>query len=148
SGDADGTITSYKWDLDGNGTFETDTGTTPTATRSYATPGPVAVRLQVTDNNHATAQATTPVTVDNRSPAASFTATPNPALTGQTVSFNASASSDPDGTIADYKWDLDGNGTFETDTGTSATASRSYATPGSIAVRLQVTDNSQATAQT
>ena len=32
---------------------------------------------------------------------------------GQTVTFNAVASSDPDGTIAGYEWDLDGNGTYE-----------------------------------
>ena len=35
--------------------------------------------------------------------------------TGQQVSFNGSASSDPDGTIAKYEWDLDGNGTYETE---------------------------------
>ena len=33
--------------------------------------------------------------------------------------FNGSASSDPDGTIAKYEWDLDGNGTYETNTGTT-----------------------------
>ena len=49
---------------------------------------------------------------------------------GQTVSFNASASSDPDGTIAKYEWDLDGNGSYETDTGTTPTATSSYATAG------------------
>ena len=43
---------------------------------------------------------------------------PRPA---QTVTFNASGSSDPDGTIAKYEWDLDGNGTYETNTGTTPT---------------------------
>ena len=55
---------------------------------------------------------------------------PNPAETGQTVTFDASASSDPDGTIAKYEWDLDGNGTYETDTGTTPTATKTYATAG------------------
>ena len=35
------------------------------------------------------------------------------------MTFDASASADPDGTIAKYEWDLDGNGTYETDTGTT-----------------------------
>ena len=35
------------------------------------------------------------------------------------VTFDGSASTDTDGTIAKYEWDLDGNGTYETDTGTT-----------------------------
>jgi YD repeat-containing protein len=148
SSDPDGTIANYKWDLDGNGTFETDSGASATTTKSYATAGILTVRLQVTDNNGATGQATKTLTINNRAPVASFTASPNPATTGQTVSFNGSASSDPDGTIANYKWDLDGNGTFETDSGASTTTTKSYATAGILTVRLQVTDNSGATGQT
>ena len=40
----------YEWDLDGDGTFELNTGTTPTATKTYAAPGTVNVRLRVTDD--------------------------------------------------------------------------------------------------
>ena len=32
---------------------------------------------------------------------------------GQTVGFDGSASTDPDGPIAKYEWDIDGDGTFE-----------------------------------
>jgi PKD repeat protein len=147
SNDPDGAIANYKWDLDGNGTFESDSGTDATVSHSYPSAGPVTVRLQVTDNDGNTAQATKVITV-HAPPVASFTALPNPALTGQTVSFDASASSDPDGTIANYKWDLDGNGTFETNTNTTKTASSSYANAGPVTVRLQVTDNEGITAQT
>ena len=35
---ANGSIVKYEWDLDGNGTYETSTGTTPTSTTSFATP--------------------------------------------------------------------------------------------------------------
>src|SRR3954469_10713417 len=34
-------IVRYDWDLDGNGTFETTTGGSPTVTRSYPKPGVV-----------------------------------------------------------------------------------------------------------
>ncbi|MGZ6569422.1 MAG: PKD domain-containing protein [Solirubrobacteraceae bacterium] len=43
--------------------------------------------------------------VIDRPPTASFTA-PATVSTGQVASFNASASADPDGTIANYRWDF------------------------------------------
>ena len=148
SGDPDGSIANYKWDLDGNGSFETDTGTTPTVTRSYASAATVTVRLRVTDNDGGTVETTRTLTVTNLAPTASFTVSPNPAVAGEVVSFNGSASSDPDGSIASYRWDLDGNGSFETDTGTTATVTRSYGSAATVTVRLRVTDNDGGTAET
>jgi len=148
SSDLDGTIAKYEWDLDGNGTYETDTGATPTASRSYPSAGSVETKLRVTDDKGATAVSTKTVTVTLVPPTASFTAAPSPADTGATVSFNGSGSSDPDGTIAKYEWDLDGNGTYETSTGATPTTSRSYATPGTVETRLRVTDDDGQTATT
>jgi YD repeat-containing protein len=147
SSDSDGTIARYEWDLDGNGTYETDTGTTATTSRAYTASGNVTVGLRVTDNKGAT-NTTTKTVVVNRAPTASFTATPNPAQSAQTVTFNGSGSSDTDGTIAKYEWDLDGNGTYETNTGTTATTTRAYATPGTVTVGLRITDDDGATATT
>jgi PKD repeat protein len=146
SSDPDGTIAKYEWDLDGNGSFETNTGTTPTASRSYSAAGPVETKLRVTDDKGTTAVSTRIVTVTLLPPTAAITATPNPADTGATVVFSGSASSDPDGTIAKYEWDLDGNGSYETNTGTTPTASRSYSTAGSVEVKLRVTDDDGQTA--
>jgi plastocyanin len=71
-------------------------------------------------------------------PTASFTITPaSGAIVGQTVSFDGSASSDPDGPLMAYEWDLDGNGSFET---SGATPSRAYGPVGTITVKLRVTD--------
>ena len=147
SSDTDGTIVKYEWDLDGNGSYDANP-TMSTASYSYATPGTVTVKLRVTDDKGATNEATHTVTVQNRPPTASFLASPNPASTGQNVIFNGSASIDLDGTITNYKWDLDGNGSFETDTGTVSTASQSYDVPGSVTVKLKVTDSSGATNET
>jgi hypothetical protein len=148
SNDPDGTIANYTWDLDGNGTFETDTGSTATVTRSYASAATVTVGLRVTDNAGATGTITRNLVVTNRLPTASFTDSPNPAVAGEVVSFNGSASSDPDGSIVNYRWDLDGNGTLETDTGTTATVTRSYSSASTVAVRLRVTDNDGGIAET
>jgi YD repeat-containing protein len=145
SSDPDGTIAQYQWDLDGNGSFETSTGTTATTSRSYAGAGSVDVRLRVTDNDGSTATTTRTVTVQNRLPVAAFTATPNPVQKGGTVAFDGSGSSDPDGAVTRYEWDLDGNGSFETDTGATATTSRSYPNAGNVDVRLRVTDDTGGT---
>ena len=62
---------------------------------------------------------------NSQAPIPSFTASPNPAQVGQLVSFDGSASTDPDGTIAKYEWDLDGNGSYETSTGATPTTTTS-----------------------
>src|SRR4051794_23315143 len=83
-------------------------------------------------------------------PAASFTAMPQPGLTGQTISFDASGSTYSIGPIADYAWDLDGNGSFETATGTDPHASHVYPAPapGTVTVGLRVTGFDGGPAQT
>src|SRR5262249_42748619 len=134
------TIADYKWDLDGDGTYETDTGTTATTSRTYSSSGPVAVSVKVIDNNGTRDASTRTVTISSP-PNATFPAPPNQAVVWGTVSFNGSRSSAPSGTITDYSWDLDGNGTYETDTGTTATTTRAYSTPGSVTVGLRVTDS-------
>jgi PKD repeat protein len=60
--------------------------------------------------------------------------------------FDASASSDPDGSIVRYDWDLDGDGTFETATGTTPTAVHTYDRADPLTVRVRVTDDRGATA--
>jgi YD repeat-containing protein len=145
SSDPDGTIAKYEWDLDGNGSYETDTGSTPTTSRSYATAGDVAVKLRVTDDNFATDTVAHTVTIGNAGPTAVLSATPNPATIGQTVALSGAGSTDADGTIAKYEWDLDGNGSYETDTGTTATASTSFASAATVNVGLRVTDSDGAT---
>jgi PKD repeat protein len=69
----------------------------------------------------------------NVGPTATFTATPG---AGRTMLFDASASSDSDGTIASYDWVFGDGGT---DTGPNPT--HTYATGGTYGVTLTVTDN-------
>ncbi len=143
----EGSIVRYEWDLDGNGSYETDTGATASASRSYPAAQTLTIKLRVTDNQGASAETTRPLRI-NAPPSASLTASPNPAVTGQSVSFNGAGSTDPDGSIAKYEWDLDGDGSFETNTFNTPTTSRSYSSPGTLAVKLRVTDTNGATAET
>lgn len=83
------------------------------------------------------------IRVGNAAPSAvARVSTPSPQV-GRSVTFTAASSSDPDALPTDalrYAWDLDGNGSFETVTATTPTASRTYASPGPVTVRVQVTD--------
>ena len=69
-----------------------------------------------------------------------MTASPSPALKGQTVTLDASGSTDQ-GAITDYKWDLNGDGSYETDTGTTPTVTTNFQTVGAHTVGVQVTDD-------
>jgi len=135
----DNGIAKYEFDLDGDGTFETATGTTPSASTAFTTLGTRTLKVKVTDVLGASATASAKVVV-HRAPTAAFTFAPAAPVAGAPVQFDASGSADDD-PIADYAWDLDGDGTFETDTLTSPQASRVYATPGTVQVRLRVTDD-------
>ncbi len=136
---ADSSIVKYEWDLDGNGTFETDTGTTFTTSATFQSIGTRNLKLRVTDNYGVSRTASVDVVV-HRAPTAAFTFAPSPATVGETVTFDASSSSD-DGAIKKYEWDLDGNGTFETDTLTVPTVKKAYDTPQAIVIGLRVTDD-------
>ena len=79
---------------------------------------------------------------DNQAPFANLDYSPAVPETGEQVQFT-SLSADPDGTIAELAWDLDGDGAFDDATG--ASPSQTYATPGTRTVGLQATDNEGAT---
>ena len=126
SSDSDGTVASYAWSY-GDGTI----GSGVSATRTYATGATYAVTLTVMDNAGVTSQTTGIVNV-NAPPLPLFTS----ACGGLTCSFDATASSDPDGNIASYAWSF-GDAT----TGSGAKVARTYAASGSYPVTLIVTDN-------
>jgi PKD repeat protein len=76
----------------------------------------------------------------NDNPVASFTASKTAGCYPLTVSFNASGSADPDGSISSYSWNF-GDGT----TGTGVSVNHTYNTIGSYIATLTVTDDSDAT---
>lgn len=82
-----------------------------------------------------------PDDASNRRPYASFSASPNPAVVGDVINLDGRLSEDSDGTIARHEWDLDGDGTFETDGGTSSAATLGARVPQTLTVRLRVTDD-------
>lgn len=132
SKDSDGTIVSFQWDF-GDG----HSGSGETASHRYKDAGTFAVVLVVQDNagNRGTATQTVSVSEGN-SPTASFVYSPANPAENETIYFNASQSTDPDGTIESFDWDF-GDGT----TGKGETVTHKYGSSGSYTVLLKVTDD-------
>jgi len=129
-----GTIVSYDWDF-GDGT----TGSGVVVTHAYATFGSYVVNLTITDSEGLTDWTTKTVTVYSL-PVAVFTYSPPLPLVGENVTFDASASYDPDGTIVSWDWDFgDGN------VGSGVVVTHAYAAAGNFTVTLTVTDDDGAT---
>lgn len=82
----------------------------------------------------------------NEPPQVGFTVSPSNPRINQPVTFDASSSFDPDGLIAKYEWDFNGDGLFDSTT-TEPTATYTYATSGSKSVTVRATDNEGATAR-
>ncbi len=75
---------------------------------------------------------------DNRSPQAAFTASAISSSSAPlTVTFDASRSSDPEGSELTYDWDFDGDGRFDA---TGVEAEHTYTELGVYTARLRVTD--------
>jgi len=141
SSDSDGSIISYAWDFkDG------DTGTGETVFHTFSSIGSYNVLLTVTDNDGATDSITKTINVTetlNQSPTASFTADSTSGVAPLEISFDASSSSDPDGSIISYQWDFKDGAT-----GSGQTINHTFSSTGSYNVRLTITDNEGATDST
>ncbi|UCC27228.1 MAG: PKD domain-containing protein [Candidatus Bathyarchaeota archaeon] len=131
--DLDGYIANYFWDF-GDGT----NATSVIVQHAYVDDGNYTVELLVTDNDGISTMKTRVKTILNRAPVPSFVTTPKQLITGQTVTFNASASFDSDGGIASYKWDFgDGNLT----TISSSIITHGYSSSGNYTATLTIFDN-------
>jgi|GEM_PF-2865275 len=139
SSDSDGTISSYSWNFGGDGT-----ATTASPNFTFSEAGTFNVYLTVTDDDSATNRTKEEVTVKvtetpstpdpSYAPVASIA---EPVCDGLACDFDATGSSDPDGSIASYTWffgDQRGGAT-------TSTPSHSYASAGTYVVRLYVTDD-------
>jgi len=109
----------------------------PIVSHSYAQPGEYTVTLIVTDKDSAQGSDTArvQVTAVNQPPTAVITG-PTSGTVGETLSFDAGGSSDPDGSVVGYAWDFgDGN------RGDGINVNHVYGLPGDFEVRLTVTDD-------
>jgi PKD repeat protein len=124
SSDPDGTILSYKWTF-GDGSTGSGQAIDHTFTTGVTTT--FTVELTVTDDGGSTGRWSQSINVQGgqtspNAPTARISASPTGGYTPLTVAFDASTSTDPNGTIVLYSWDF-GDGS----TGTGKTIAHTYA---------------------
>lgn len=132
-----GRIVAYRWSFgDGN----RDSGQPKSHT--YTEAGTYTVQLEIQDNNGNRATKTKQLTVlpsnnpSNQAPVAQFTYNPNGGTAPQTITFDGTASYDPDGQLITYFWDFgDGN------SASGSTVNHEYTTAGTYSIQLTVTDD-------
>ena len=139
--DAGGTLAEYRWDWGDGSAVQTTTD--PTATHAFAEGASRSVSVTVVnDIDLASDPATLDVTVADQLPLVTLVASPSTVQVGQQLTLDASGSSDPDGSIAEYRWDLDANGSYETSTGlVSHVTAGGYPNPGVIVLSVEVVDD-------
>ena len=146
--DASLMIVDWDWDLDDDGTFETNG---VVATTSFPAVGDYPIGLRVTDNLGTTADTT--VTVRITEPPVPPTADaggPYYFCPDFTWFLDGSGSTNPDegesepgqpgDTIQEYAWELDGDNDFDDAFGPTPDVSGAFPGPGSYLVQLRVTD--------
>jgi len=154
AGDPGAALVDQAWDLDGDGKFE---NITASPSRSFDTPGDYTIRLRVSDDRGLAANTSRTLSViANKPPVAAFgppapqvgdprgttntvDVVPN-AIVNVPYAIDGGASSDPDGGIHEYKFDLDGDGTPERRQLTSATT-HTFRSVGDRTIGLRVNDD-------
>ncbi|MBI4463529.1 MAG: PKD domain-containing protein [Acidobacteria bacterium] len=134
SSDPDGDPLTYSWDF---GDGSTGMGVNPVNT--YTASGIYTVTLTVNDGQVNSPPATTTATITvapplNQAPLANPNG-PYSGQVGETITFDGSGSTDPDGDPLTYAWDFGDGGT-----GSGVSPTHSYAAPGTYTVTLTVND--------
>lgn len=152
SWDPDGTLGTYDWDFNGDGTVDlTDAGRI--VTHDYGAPGNVRVVVSITDPQSEVCVGALSVDIAavNQLPTARIDAVAysagqpilDYAKVGQDLYFSFDNSFDPDGWIDHYNVDWDSDGTYESFYLNSQNIhiSHNWSTPGLKTATLRVTDN-------
>ena len=125
----------YEWNVNGDGVYETDTGSTPTLVPQFSFPRASQVEVRAVKADGTFAYASMPLSPTDPKPSLKVTGN---LVAGSTVTLDGTATTDPDGLVKRYLWDTDGDGTLETDSGPTPTVTTSYTVAGPKQATLEV----------
>jgi len=140
-------VSYVNYDVHGDGEYDYFERTELTLTHTYEQPGEYAPIIEVigpTRQQDIEECGVVTVESENDPPEADFTYDPQPGVTGQAIEFDASVSTDPDGTVNRYEWDFDADGIYE-ETTTDPVIKHTYFEAGFENVALRVRDAQNAT---
>jgi len=138
-------IEEYRWDLDGDGVVDRNTSDSTTTT-TYEETGEREPSVTVVDSDGLTDAAAATVSVEPDDPPTADLAAPEEAEVDGPVTLDASGSSDDRG-IAEYRWDVDGDGEVDTTTGgDEPSTTTSYDATGNYTATVTVVDDAGQTA--
>ncbi|MBU1053426.1 MAG: PKD domain-containing protein [Proteobacteria bacterium] len=143
--DPAGTIEIFRWDFDGNGSWDTYDTVARDYNHTYNTPGVYNAVLYVKSSTGESATATVTITVQNNPPTATANVQPSNGEVPLTVQLIGSGY-DSDGSIVLYEWDYEGDGIYDWSSTTTGNTSYTYTNIGTFSAVFRVTDNSGLTA--
>lgn len=143
--DPAGTIEQFRWDFDGDGTWDTYDTVARDYSHTYNNPGIYNTALYVKSSTGETATENIAITVENNPPVATANVVPSNGPVPLAVTFYGSGS-DSDGSIVLYEWDFDGNGTYDWSSTTGGNTTYTYEAVGTHQCVFRVTDDAGLTA--
>jgi PKD repeat protein len=139
--DADGYLTKYEWDYEGDGTFDTLSTSTGEATWTYQAVGVYNAVLKVTDNDGGQDNDTVKVTVvEGNTPPTADAGKDKQVHAMELVTF-VGIGKDLDGKIVKYEWDFDGDKKYDWTNTKNGTTTWIYTIAATYYATFRVTDD-------
>jgi PKD repeat protein len=135
----DGSIVRYRGDFEGDGRFDTSDPVARDFTRTFTTGGIREAVLEVTNNFGQVTTDTCTLRVSGTPPLVTTGAVPSNGAAPLIVDFVCDAT-DPDGVVALYEWDFEGDGVFDYSSPSSGAVSHTYTAEGTFPAVCRVTD--------
>ncbi len=140
----------YTYDKEGDGTYDAE-GSQDTESFPYQEPGTYQPRVQAvnfTDDSEDVADCGELTIDENEDPDASLTFSPVGPASGETVTFDGTGSTDPDGDDLVFTgYDIGNDGSFEGGSDVAQPYNWTFEEPGTYEVRLEVEDEHGATGE-
>ncbi|MFH1892581.1 MAG: PKD domain-containing protein [Candidatus Zixiibacteriota bacterium] len=138
--DPSSTIENYRWDFDGNGSWDTYDQVARQYSHTYHNSGTYSAVLRVMNTEGEYAYDTATIVVQPTPPTASANSIPSNGELPLNVNFYGSGS-DADGYIVLHEWDFDGDGVYDWSSATAGNTTHTYTEAGTYSATYRVTDN-------
>ncbi len=135
-------ILQVRWDWEDDGIWDVDWTAVKTATHVFGSAGTYTVDFEVRDPFGLTAQTSSDIVISNSPPIAALSVIPGEGDITTTFTFDASGSTDPEDNAGslEVRWDLQGDGTWDTAWSTTKNINHVYADPGLYEPAVEVRD--------